>query len=100
MPAALRAWELVAIFQQAERAWLTLMDAIASGYSSAWDKQVSVLSDIQRKIQKDSDRACFILSVLTAGIGGGVDFLEGEMDLDTTEDLERSTGLRGEPEKC
>jgi len=48
------------------------MDALATGYASAWDKQVKVLSGIQAKIQEDTDRACFLLSALTAGIGGGL----------------------------
>ena len=70
--AAHRAWQLLSIFQQAEEGWLLLVDALAEGYSSAWNRQTSVLGDIKAKIQADRDRACFILSILTAGVGGGL----------------------------
>ena len=71
-PAAHRAWQLLSIFQQAEEGWLLLVDALAEGYSSAWNRQVAVLEDIKGKIQADLDRACFILSILTAGHAGGL----------------------------
>ena len=71
-PAAHRAWQLLSIFQQAEEGWLLLVDALAEGYSSAWNRQVAVLDDIKAKIQADRDRACFILSILTAGVAGGL----------------------------
>ena len=71
-PAAHRAWQLLSIFQQAEEGWLLLVDALAEGYSSAWNRQVAVLEDIKGKIQADLDRACFILSILTAGLAGGL----------------------------
>jgi hypothetical protein len=71
-PAAHRAWQLLSIFRQAEEGWLLLVDALAAGYSSAWYRQVAVLDDIKAKIQADRDRACFILSILTAGIAGGL----------------------------
>jgi len=71
-PAAHRAWQLLSIFQQAEEGWLLLVDALAEGYSSAWYRQVAVLDGIKAKIQADRDRACFILSILTAGVAGGL----------------------------
>lgn len=71
-PAAERVWELLSIFQQAEDGWLTLVDAIAEGYSSAWYDQDKVLKDIAAQIQKDRDRACFVVSILTAGVAGGL----------------------------
>src|SRR5260221_5330899 len=71
-PAAHRAWQLLSIFQQAEEGWLLLVDALAEGYSSAWNRQVAVLDDIKAKIQADRDRACFILSILTAAVAGGL----------------------------
>lgn len=71
-PAAHRAWQLLSIFQQAEEGWLLLVSSLAAGYSSAWNRQISVLDDIKAKLQADNDRACFILSILTAGIAGGL----------------------------
>lgn len=71
-PGALRVHELLSIFEQANKAWDTYVKFLALGYSSAWDRVNDVLGDIWKEIEESEARAMFVLSILTAGVGGGL----------------------------
>ena len=69
---ALRVHELLEVFDQAQKAWSNLMHEVAAGYASAWSDQNTVLDGVKNDLQKDQDRAMFVLSILTAGFAGGL----------------------------
>lgn len=71
-PGALRVYELLQIFVDASSAWDNFVTYLARGYGRAWDRQNEVLGDIRKKIEDNEARAMFILSILTAGVGGGL----------------------------
>ncbi len=48
------------------------MHEVAAGYASAWSNQNDVLDGVKNDLQKDQDRAMFVLSILTAGFAGGL----------------------------
>jgi hypothetical protein len=71
-PDALRVFELISLYQQARNGWEDLVSALADGYSAAWHEQDEVLKGISAQIQQDHERACCVLSLLTAGVAGGL----------------------------
>ena len=71
-PAAHRVWELVSLFQQAERAWVGLAWHIGKGYSDARDQQKGVLDNLHLELLAEINRSIFVLSIFTSGICGGL----------------------------